>query len=144
MPGSSGVMHEWVGTVYTMAPQVLNQIYDSKADCWYVPSVARYLLVSCPVHSSIPELPYSTRAIGVIAFLLLVDEKPFKGRSKSAVIKNISRCKYDFKAPGESHFCAETKRPTNIGDGNDHPASAPVLTAIITASLSDPSYVKLL
>jgi len=34
MPGSSGIMTEWVGTVYTMAPQVLHGIYDSKADCW--------------------------------------------------------------------------------------------------------------
>ena len=36
MPGSSGVMTEYLGTVYTMAPQVLNGVYDSKADCWYV------------------------------------------------------------------------------------------------------------
>ena len=34
MPGSREIMTEWVGTVYTMAPQVLHGIYDSKADCW--------------------------------------------------------------------------------------------------------------
>mmetsp|Transcript_49103 Transcript_49103/g.104421 ORF Transcript_49103/g.104421 Transcript_49103/m.104421 type:complete len:541 (+) Transcript_49103:285-1907(+) len=72
MPGSSGVMTDWVGTVYTMSPQVLSGIYTSKADYW---------------------------AIGVIAFLLLCDEKPFKGRKRSQVVKNIKNCNYDFRAP---------------------------------------------
>ena len=44
MPGSSGLMTEWVGTVYTMAPQVLNGIYDSKADCWAIGE--RYFLLT--------------------------------------------------------------------------------------------------
>ncbi|KAL9185263.1 hypothetical protein ACHAXT_003040 [Thalassiosira profunda] len=82
MPGSSGLMTEWVGTVYTMAPQVLNGIYDSKADCW---------------------------AIGVIAFLLLSDEKPFKGKKRSQVLHNIKRCRYDFKAPGWYNISKEAK-----------------------------------
>jgi len=64
------------------ATQVLNGIYDSKADCW---------------------------SIGVIAFLLLCDEKPFKGRRRSQVIKNIKTCKYDFKAPGWYNVSKEAK-----------------------------------
>ena len=38
LPGSNngGTMTEWVGTVYTMAPQVLHGVYDSKADCWSI------------------------------------------------------------------------------------------------------------
>lgn len=74
MPGSSGYMTEWVGTVYTMSPQVLNGIYNSKADCW---------------------------SIGVLAFLLLSDEKPFKGKKRSQLIRAIKRCQYDFDAPGK-------------------------------------------
>mmetsp|Transcript_26907 Transcript_26907/g.56109 ORF Transcript_26907/g.56109 Transcript_26907/m.56109 type:complete len:553 (-) Transcript_26907:671-2329(-) len=72
MPGASGVMTAWVGTVYTMAPQVLNGIYNSKADCW---------------------------SIGVIAYLLLCDEKPFKGKKRTQLIQNIKICRYDFKSP---------------------------------------------
>eukprot|EP00578_Thalassiosira_sp_NH16_P021397 CAMPEP_0181101490 /NCGR_PEP_ID=MMETSP1071-20121207/13782_1 /TAXON_ID=35127 /ORGANISM="Thalassiosira sp., Strain NH16" /LENGTH=548 /DNA_ID=CAMNT_0023184345 /DNA_START=50 /DNA_END=1696 /DNA_ORIENTATION=+ len=83
MPGSSGVMTEWVGTVYTMAPQVLNGIYDSKADCW---------------------------SIGVIAFLLLCDEKPFRGKSRAEVIQNIKRGRYNFNAHGWYNISKEAKQ----------------------------------
>ncbi|KAL7543585.1 hypothetical protein ACHAXR_012878 [Thalassiosira sp. AJA248-18] len=82
LPGSRGVMTEWVGTVYTMAPQVLHGIYDAKADCW---------------------------SIGVIAFLLLCDEKPFKGKRRSNVLHNIHKCRYDFKAPGWYNISQEAK-----------------------------------
>ena len=75
--------HEMKYPVYTMAPQVLTGIYDSKADCW---------------------------SIGVIAFLLLCDEKPFKGKRRSQVLQNIKKCKYDFKAPGWRNVSYEAKK----------------------------------
>lgn len=43
-------MTEGVGTIYTMAPQVLQGIYTSKADLW---------------------------SVGVICFMLLSSQKPF-------------------------------------------------------------------
>lgn len=82
MPGSNGIMSEWVGTLYTMSPQVLNGVYDAKADCW---------------------------AIGVITFLLLCDEKPFRGKKRSQVMHNIKRCRYDFTAPGWYNISQEAK-----------------------------------
>lgn len=45
----------------------------------------------------------------MIAFLLLCDEKPFKGRRRSQVIENIKRCRYDFKAPGWYNVSKEAK-----------------------------------
>ena len=71
VPGTRGIMHEWAGTVYTMSPQVLNGTYNYKADIW---------------------------SIGVLAFLLLADEKPFKGKDKQDVMQNIKKVKYNFKA----------------------------------------------
>jgi serine/threonine protein kinase len=50
-------MHEGVGTIYTMAPQVLQGVYTSKADLW---------------------------SIGVISFMLLSSEKPFFSRERYA------------------------------------------------------------
>ena len=73
LPGAGETMTDWVGTLYTMSPQVLNGEYDAKADCW---------------------------AIGVITFLLLCNEKPF-GRQRerrSQVMENIKNCRYDFGA----------------------------------------------
>ena len=71
VPGTRGIMHDWAGTVYTMSPQVLNGTYNYKADIW---------------------------SIGVLAFLLLADEKPFKGKNKQDVMQNIKKVKYNFKA----------------------------------------------
>ena len=71
VPGTRGIMHEWGGTVYTMSPQVLNGTYNFKADIW---------------------------SIGVMAFLLLADEKPFKGKNKQDVMQNIKKVNYNFKA----------------------------------------------
>ena len=45
----------------------------------------------------------------MIAFLLLCDEKPFKGKRRSQVIHNIKRCRYDFKAPGWYNVSKEAK-----------------------------------
>jgi len=65
-------MTERVGTIYTMAPQVLQGIYTSQADCW---------------------------AVGVIAFTLLSDSKPFDGKERKDIVDKIMRCDYQFKGP---------------------------------------------
>jgi len=65
-------MHEGVGTIYTMAPQVLQGVYTSQADLW-----------SC----------------GVIAYMLLSSEKPFYSRKRRSVIDKIMRCDYSFTSP---------------------------------------------
>jgi serine/threonine protein kinase len=70
------VMTDRVGTIYTMAPQVLQGVYDSKCDLW---------------------------AIGVIAFMLLSDGiNPFWGpprpmpwsQRRKIMIDRIMRCQY--------------------------------------------------
>ncbi|KAL7456726.1 hypothetical protein ACHAWC_008211, partial [Mediolabrus comicus] len=75
-------LSEWVGTVYTMSPQVLLGVYTNKADCW---------------------------SIGVLAFLLLCNEKPFKGK-RSEMLHKIKHCDYNFKNPGWYNVSEEAKR----------------------------------
>jgi calcium-dependent protein kinase len=52
-------MTEGVGTIYTMAPQVLQGIYTSKADLW---------------------------SVGVISFMLLSSQKPFYHKRRYVVL----------------------------------------------------------
>ena len=66
-PGSH--LMEGVGTIYTMAPQVLQGMYTSKADLW---------------------------SVGVIAYMLLSSEMPFRGKKRRHVIDKIMRCSYSF------------------------------------------------
>ena len=75
-------LSEWVGTVYTMSPQVLSGVYTNKADCW---------------------------SIGVLAFLLLCNEKPFKGK-RSEMLHKIKHCDYNFKNPGWYNVSKDAKR----------------------------------
>lgn len=69
LPGMTKLMTEGVGTLYTMAPQVLNGIYSSKADCW---------------------------SLGVIAFVLLSQRKPFAAKTRAKTKELIMRCQYRF------------------------------------------------
>jgi calcium-dependent protein kinase len=69
LPGMSKLMTEGVGTLYTMSPQVLNGIYSSSADCW---------------------------SLGVIAFILLSQRKPFAAKTRSKTKELIMRCQYQF------------------------------------------------
>jgi calcium-dependent protein kinase len=64
-------LHDAVGTVYTMAPELLAGDYDAKADVW---------------------------SLGVIAFMLLSSAMPFYGKTRDRVIRKIVRGKYDFKS----------------------------------------------
>ena len=58
-----------------------------------------FLAHFCP--SSIPAgvVLNAPRASGVITFLLLCDEKPFKGKTRKEAKQNILRCNYNFSAP---------------------------------------------
>lgn len=60
---------EGVGTIYTMAPQVLQGVYSSQADLW---------------------------SIGVITYILLSGQKPFYHKRRRRVIDKIMRCDYNF------------------------------------------------
>jgi calcium-dependent protein kinase len=63
-------LHDTVGTVYTMAPEVLKGDYDEKVDIW---------------------------SVGVIAFMLLSSSLPFYGKTRPHVVRKILHGRYGFK-----------------------------------------------
>jgi calcium-dependent protein kinase len=62
-------LHDAVGTIYTMAPELLLQDYDDKVDVW---------------------------AVGVIAFMLMSSSMPFYGKTRTHMVKSILAGKYSF------------------------------------------------
>jgi len=71
-----------VGTVYTMAPELLAGDYDTKADVW---------------------------SVGVIAFMLLSSSLPFYGKDRVHVIKKIITGKFSFSSRRWRRISAEAK-----------------------------------
>ena len=65
-----GIMKEGVGTLYSMAPQVLQQVYTSQADMW---------------------------SVGVITYMLLSSHRPFYSKKRNVMINKIMRCEYNFE-----------------------------------------------
>jgi len=63
-------MNDHVGTIYTMAPEVIYRKYTNKADMW---------------------------SIGVLAFMLLSSQMPFYGKKKRHVLEHITSCRYKMK-----------------------------------------------
>jgi len=64
-------MRERVGTLYSMAPQVIQGVYDKACDLW---------------------------SVGVISYMLLSGgEPPFDGDTRQEMIDSIMRCKYSFR-----------------------------------------------
>ena len=63
---ATGVMHEGVGTLYSMSPQVLQGVYTSQADLW---------------------------SAGVIIYMLLSSHRPFYSKKRKVMIDKIMRCK---------------------------------------------------
>jgi serine/threonine protein kinase len=71
--GEQDVMSEGVGTMYTMAPQVLQGVYTSQADLW-----------SC----------------GVIIYMLLSSHRPFRHKKRLVMIDRMMRAKYSVTGKG--------------------------------------------
>jgi len=71
-----------VGTIYTMAPEVLKKNYTSKADVW---------------------------SVGVLAYMLLSSQMPFYGRKRREVVKKISKSTFDFKGRRWSTISSQAK-----------------------------------
>lgn len=65
-----GIMKEGVGTLYSMAPQVLQGVYTSQADMW---------------------------SVGVIVYMLLSSHRPFYSKKRPVMIDKIMRCDYNFR-----------------------------------------------
>lgn len=59
-----------VGTIYTMAPEVIKGSYTKQADIW---------------------------SVGVIAYMLMSSQMPFYGRKRSHIVEQIMQGKYEFK-----------------------------------------------
>eukprot|EP00980_Cylindrotheca_fusiformis_P002965 scaffold683_cov124-Cylindrotheca_fusiformis.AAC.34 len=68
--GDNAQLTEGVGTIYTMAPEVLKGNYTTKADVW---------------------------SVGVIAYMLLSSQMPFYGRKRHHVVEQILNCQFDFR-----------------------------------------------
>lgn len=68
--GKDEELMEGVGTIYTMAPEVLKGNYTEAADLW---------------------------SVGVIAYMLLSSQMPFYGKKRRHIVELIMDCKYDFK-----------------------------------------------
>jgi serine/threonine protein kinase len=70
MGGTGPQLTEGVGTIYTMAPEVLKGSYTKQADVW---------------------------SVGVIAYMLLSSQMPFYGRKRQHIVEQILGGKYDFR-----------------------------------------------
>jgi calcium-dependent protein kinase len=71
-----------VGTVYTMAPQVLKGVYTAQADLW---------------------------SIGVITYMLLSNTKPFYGKKRRHVINKILKGDFKFYSEKWNEVSSESK-----------------------------------
>eukprot|EP00980_Cylindrotheca_fusiformis_P002961 scaffold683_cov124-Cylindrotheca_fusiformis.AAC.30 len=79
---ATGVMHEGVGTLYSMSPQVLQGVYTSQADMW---------------------------SAGVIIYMLLSSHRPFYSKKRKIMIDKIMRCDYNFNKDYWNPVSAEAK-----------------------------------
>lgn len=75
-------MSEGVGTIYTMAPQVLRGVYTSQADLW---------------------------SIGVVTYMLLSNTKPFYGKKRRHVVQKILNGEYTFYSRTWTFISQEAK-----------------------------------
>lgn len=99
-------MSEGVGTIYTMAPQVLRGVYTSQADLW---------------------------SSGVVAYMLLSNTKPFYGKKRRHVVSKILQGNYNFyskiwnkrsdesKAFVRSLICVDPKKRLTADKALEHP-----------------------
>ena len=75
-------MTEGVGTIYTMAPQVLRGVYTNAADLW---------------------------SIGVVTYMLLSNTKPFFGKKRRDVVSKILKGDLKFYSKIWTHLTDESK-----------------------------------
>lgn len=76
-------MTDMVGTLYTMAPEVLKgSAYDSSCDMW---------------------------SIGVMAYVLLSGDMPFEFTSKARLIKSVEDGRYEFSGRRWNHISADAR-----------------------------------
>lgn len=80
--GEKDIMTEGVGTIYTMAPQVLQGVYTSQADLW---------------------------SVGVISYMLLSSQRPFNGKKRKVVIDKIMRGDYTLSSKDWESISNEAK-----------------------------------
>ena len=106
--GEKKHMTEGVGTIYTMAPQVLRGVYTSKADLWSIGYVYIHVL-SCISYLVVSNrLTFSTsQYYSVITYMLLSNTKPFNGRKRSQVMRMILKGKYSFDSRRWNHISNE-------------------------------------
>lgn len=76
------ILVERVGTIYTMAPEVLKGKYTEKADMW---------------------------SLGVVAYILLTLELPFWGRTRDQIAKRIEKQQVSYSDSSWSHISEEAK-----------------------------------
>jgi calcium-dependent protein kinase len=79
----SARLTDGVGTIYTMAPEVLSGDYSQKADIW---------------------------SVGVIAYMLLSSQMPFYGRKRLQIVDQILHCHYDFRGRRWKRVSDQAKR----------------------------------
>lgn len=75
-------MFDVCGTLYTMSPQVIRGVYTNCADMW---------------------------AIGVIAYMLLSNKKPFYHRQREVVMEKIINVDYNFRGKGWQNISDDAK-----------------------------------
>merc|ERR1712161_106224 len=68
--GKHATLTDGVGTIYTMAPEVLRGSYTRQADVW---------------------------SVGVVAYMLLSSQMPFYGQKRQHIVEQILSGKYDFR-----------------------------------------------
>lgn len=78
----SQYMTDEVGTIYTMAPQVVRGVYTSAADCW---------------------------SLGVVTYMLLSNSKPFYGKTRRDILRKILKGTFSFYSPIWSNITEESK-----------------------------------
>mmetsp|Transcript_4005 Transcript_4005/g.6698 ORF Transcript_4005/g.6698 Transcript_4005/m.6698 type:complete len:785 (-) Transcript_4005:21-2375(-) len=94
---------EGVGTIYTMAPEVLKGTYSYQADLW---------------------------SIGVITYMLLSSQMPFYGRKRSHIVEQIMQCKYDFKGRRWKRVSPQAKAIVEdllVGDPDDRATAEQIM-----------------
>jgi serine/threonine protein kinase len=80
--GAPKYMGERVGTIYTMSPEVLAGIYNSKVDLW---------------------------SIGVITYMLLCTSKPFYDRNRRKMVERITKGEYKRDGPAWESLSPEAR-----------------------------------